>query len=143
MKNNLKRLTLIITLCFSLTGLSINAFAAKSSNKEELQKLNQAFYALQTSATPSRLLMRDVIDILNLTNQQQYLAIKQSFNQMESPSQAYIEITRSGLLDDAIEGIQFQLTLGKKPEYWEITELKRLFLCRRTSNHQYQTKLCL
>jgi hypothetical protein len=116
-----------------------------SSKKMSLAPLQDKIDKLAIKNLP---LLQTTLNALNLTEHQQYLTIKQSFNSSESPSHTNIEILRENLLDDSIKSIYYSITFHKEGlanglfGHWKVTSAQQAFSCRRKNINQYTKEFC-
>ncbi|MEO1619662.1 MAG: hypothetical protein AAFU53_01375 [Cyanobacteria bacterium J06632_3] len=62
----------------------------------------------------------------------------------ESPNQAMITITQSGILDDSVGSIRYRFDISRQDDQWTITRAGRQFRCQQGRGHQdFSTELCL
>lgn len=145
------RAMIIMTLLCALPLLlgqekTNNIASIKNTHELNITTLNNSLIKIQAGTTqPDRTLASQIIQLLDIKDHQQYLTIEQSFHQIESPSNVTIKITQTGLLDDSVAGIKYELNLARnltESPLWKIQKAQRKLLCRRDNKSYYQALPC-
>ena len=101
-------------------------------------------YAGQPGQQPSRVALAWLAPVLGegITPASRQLLLDARSAEGEDPRQVTITVTQSGLLDDSLRDVRYQLVLSRQADHWQIDSSLRQHRCRRPADRLWRTTPC-
>lgn len=134
-------LLLFSTACVSDSTNSVVTIESwEFVNHDHLNKIIQKAYKENlTWVKKPELYIFNLVDFSDLKN----ISYEFSADNIESPQNINISITRDGFLDDSVRGDIQKIKLSKsKNKKWKVMSLKKSTRCWRSENQVYSSKPC-
>lgn len=118
--------------------------AAGQAGAEPAGLLPALPYVGQPGQQPSRVALAWLAPVLGegITPASRQLLLDARSAEGEDPRQVTITVTQSGLLDDSLRDVRYQLVLSRQADHWQIDSSLRQHRCRRPADRLWRTTPC-